>query len=444
MGGGTEMSLACRYRVASRDPKTKIGLPEVMLGIIPGWGGTARLPRLIGATDALPLMLTGKAVSAEAARSLGLVDVLSSPELLVDSAKELIRHRRTRPFVQRAKVWATNIWPVRQILAPIVRKQTAAKVRPDQYPAPFALIEVWRRGGSSITQRLKLEARAVAKLAQTATCRNLIRVYFLQERLKGLGSGADAAIRHVHVIGAGVMGGDIAAWCALRGFDVTLQDREMKFIQPALDRAQELFGKRLKTPERIQPVAARLKADVDGKGIGDADLVIEAIFENLQAKRDLFAKLEAAAKPDALLASNTSSLKLADIARRRFRVSSACTISIRLRRCRWSRSCARIGSMRPTKNVRSRSARRSTNCRCRSRARRVFSSIASSCPICSRRCACSRKACRGRCSTRRQRSSACRWGRSNWPTRSGSTCARRSARKSANSSVWKSRKVSTS
>jgi len=313
MGGGTELSLACRYRIATRDPSTKIGLPEVMLGIHPGWGGSARLPRLIGATDALPIMLTGKALSAEAARSLGVVDTLTSPELLLEGAKELIRHPRQRPFAQRAKAWATNIWPVRQILAPIVRKQTAAKVRPDQYPAPFALIEVWRRGGSSITQRLKLEARSVAKLAKTPTCRNLVRVFFLQERLKGLGAGSDAAIKRVHVIGAGVMGGDIAAWCALRGFDVTLQDREMKFIQPALDRAQDLFVKRLKTPERIQPVAARLKADVDGKGVADADLVIEAIFENLEAKQELYRKTEPSMKAGALLATNTSSIPLDEL-----------------------------------------------------------------------------------------------------------------------------------
>jgi 3-hydroxyacyl-CoA dehydrogenase/enoyl-CoA hydratase/3-hydroxybutyryl-CoA epimerase len=110
MGGGTELSLACRFRVATRDPSTRIGLPEVMLGIHPGWGGTARLPRLIGATDALPIMLTGKALSAEAAKSLGVVDALTSPELLVESARELIRHRPTRPIVQRAKAWATNIW----------------------------------------------------------------------------------------------------------------------------------------------------------------------------------------------------------------------------------------------------------------------------------------------------------------------------------------------
>jgi len=313
MGGGTEMALACRYRVATRDPSTKIGLPEVMLGIHPGWGGTARLPRLIGAPEALQLMLTGKSVGAEQAKSLGIVDKLTSPELLVETAKEMIRHPSKRPLVQRLKGWATNIWPVRQILAPIVRKQTAAKARPDHYPAPFALIEVWRRGGPSVTQRLKLEARSVAKLAATPTARNLIRVYFLQERLKGLGAGVDANITHVHVIGAGVMGGDIAAWCAYRGFNVTLQDREMKYIQPALNRAQEMFKKRLKTPERIKPVSDRLKADVEGKGIATADLLIEAIYENKEAKEDLYRKSEPSLKADALLATNTSSIPLDEL-----------------------------------------------------------------------------------------------------------------------------------
>ncbi len=313
MGGGTELVLACRYRVATRDPSTKIGLPEVMLGIHPGWGGTARLPRLIGAPQALQLMLTGKTVGAEQAKALGLVDVLTSPELLVETAKEQIRHPHGRPFMQGLRAWATNIWPTRQILAPIVRKQAAAKARPDQYPAPFALIEVWRRGGPSITQRLKLEARSVAKLAQTATAKNLIRVYFLQERLKGLGAGADSGIKHVHVTGAGVMGGDIAAWCAYRGFDVTLQDREMKFIQPALDRAQDLFKKRLKTPDRIKPVSDRLKADVDGAGVATADLLIEAIFENKEAKEALYQKAEPTLKPTALLATNTSSIPLDEL-----------------------------------------------------------------------------------------------------------------------------------
>ncbi len=313
MGGGTEMALACRYRVAARDPSTKIGLPEIKLGLHPGWGGTARLPRLIGAPHAMELMLTGRAASAENAKAIGLVDALASPELLVESAKDLIRHRRARPFAQRLVAWATNIWPARQILAPILRKQAAAKARPEHYPAPFALIEVWRRGGSSITQRLKLEARSMAKLAKTPTCRNLIRVFFLQERLKGLAGDTPHGIHHVHVVGAGVMGGDIAAWCALRGFEVTLQDREMKYVQPALDRARTLFEKRLKTKDRIDPALARLKADVEGNGIPSADLAIEAIFENLEAKQALYRNTEPGMKADALLATNTSSIPLDEL-----------------------------------------------------------------------------------------------------------------------------------
>ncbi|MET0226961.1 MAG: 3-hydroxyacyl-CoA dehydrogenase NAD-binding domain-containing protein [Dokdonella sp.] len=313
MGGGTEMALACRFRVASRDPSTRIGLPEVKLGIFPGWGGTARLPRLIGAPAALELMLTGRTASAENAKAIGLVDVLTSPDLLVETAKELIRHPRKRPLLQRATAWATNTWVARQALTPMLVKQTAAKARKEHYPAPFALIEVWRRGGSSVTQRLKLEARGVAKLAATPTARNLIRVFFLQERLKSLAGGAEHGIQHVHVVGAGVMGGDIAAWCALRGFEVTLQDREMKYVQPALDRAKDMFAKKLKTPERIEPALARLKADVEGHGVASADLLIEAIFENLEAKQALYRQAEPSLKADALLATNTSSIPLDEL-----------------------------------------------------------------------------------------------------------------------------------
>ncbi|TCO40321.1 3-hydroxyacyl-CoA dehydrogenase NAD-binding domain-containing protein [Dokdonella fugitiva] len=313
MGGGTELALACRQRVASRDPSTRIALPEVKLGIFPGWGGSARLPRLVGAPAALELMLTGRTASAENAKAIGLVDTLTSPELLVEAAKELVRHPRSRPFKQRATAWATNTWLARQILAPILVKQTAAKVRKEHYPAPFALIETWRRGGSSLVQRLKLEARAVAKLAATPTAHNLIRVFFLQERLKGLAGGAEHGIKHVHVVGAGVMGGDIAAWCALRGFDVTLQDREMKYVQPALDRAKDLFTKKLKTAERVALALARLKADVEGSGIPDADLAIEAIYENAEAKEALYRATEPKMKPGALLATNTSSIPLAEL-----------------------------------------------------------------------------------------------------------------------------------
>ena len=313
MGGGTELILACRQRIAADDDKTRIGLPEVMLGIHPGWGGSARLPRLIGAPEALPVMLTGRALSARRAKSLGVVDRLAHPDELLPEARALLRHPHARPFGQRARAWATNTWLARQILAPVVIKQTAAKVRKEHYPAPFALIDVWKRGGGSIQQRLKLEARSVAKLAETPTAHNLIRIFFLQERLKGQGSGVDPDIRHVHVVGAGVMGGDIAAWAAFKGFEVTLQDREMKYIQPALDRAQALYEKKLKTPEKVEQTRKRLRADVEGNGVAQADLAIEAIFENAEAKEALYATIEPQFTGDEILATNTSSIPLDEL-----------------------------------------------------------------------------------------------------------------------------------
>ncbi|KAA0069068.1 3-hydroxyacyl-CoA dehydrogenase NAD-binding domain-containing protein [Rhodanobacter sp. T12-5] len=313
MGGGTELILACHQRIAADDEKTRIALPEVMLGIHPGWGGTARLPRLIGATDALPLMLTGKSLSARRALELGVVDRIALPAELLAEARLLLRHAPPRPFARRARAWASNTWLARQILAPMMLKQTAAKVRKEHYPAPFAMIDVWKRGGSGIQQRLKIEARSVAKLAKTPTAQNLIRIFFLQERLKSQGSGVEAGIRHVHVVGAGVMGGDIAAWAALKGFDVTLQDREMKYIQPALDRARQLYEKKLKSPEKVEAAIRRLRADVDGNGVASADLAIEAIYENADAKRALYGQIEPQFQADEILASNTSSIPLDEL-----------------------------------------------------------------------------------------------------------------------------------
>ncbi|MEO7053050.1 MAG: 3-hydroxyacyl-CoA dehydrogenase NAD-binding domain-containing protein [Rhodanobacter sp.] len=310
MGGGTELILACSRRIAADEEKTRIGLPEVMLGIHPGWGGTARLPRLIGATDAMPVMLTGKALSARRALGLGVVDAVARPQDLLAEARALLRRAPTRPFARRARAWASNTWLARQILAPVMVKQTAAKVRKEHYPAPFALIEVWKRGGANIQQRLQLEANSVAKLARTSTAQNLIRIFFLQERLKNQGSGIDPAIKHVHVVGAGVMGGDIAAWVALKGFDVTLQDREMKYIQPALDRARKLFERKLKTTEKIDDAMLRLRADVEGSGVAAAELAIEAIYENAEAKEALYAIIEPQFRADEILSSNTSSIPL--------------------------------------------------------------------------------------------------------------------------------------
>ncbi|MEZ5464361.1 MAG: 3-hydroxyacyl-CoA dehydrogenase NAD-binding domain-containing protein, partial [Lysobacteraceae bacterium] len=312
MGGGTELALACTYRVASNDDSTRIALPEVMLGIYPGWGGSVRLPPLVGAPAAMDMMLTGRGLRASQARAIGLVDKRVEQPVLLDAAMTLLQRGASRPIKQRFMGWATNIWPVRQILAPMMQKQVARKAPKAHYPAPYALINTWRSTGGSIDKRLKAEAKSVTKLGSTPTARNLIRVYFLQERLKGLG-GKDHGIKNVHVIGAGVMGGDIAAWCALKGFEVSLQDREQKYIDPAMARAAKLFEKKVRDETKRAATTARLKSDVEGKHVADANLVIEAIYENPEAKKALYEQVEKTLPKDAILTTNTSSIPLTEL-----------------------------------------------------------------------------------------------------------------------------------
>jgi len=192
-------------------------------------------------------------------------------------------------------------------------KQVRGKARKDHYPAPYAMIDIWSSDGASEKTGYEAEARSFAKLMCGSTSRNLVRVFFLQSTLKGQGNKTDKKIEHVHVVGAGVMGGDIAAWCALRGHTVTLQDREQKYIDPALARAKKLFDKRVRDDAKRAETAKRLRADVAGDGVSSADLVIEAIYENLDAKQELYNALEQKMKPGALLASNTSSIRLEEL-----------------------------------------------------------------------------------------------------------------------------------
>ena len=318
MGGGTELALACRCRVATTDDSTRIALPEVKLGIYPGWGGSVRLPDLVGAPAAFDMMLTGRGLSAAAARGIGLVDKTCEPALLLDTALQVLQRGINRPLNQRATAWLSTTWLARQALSPMLVKQVARKARKAHYPAPFALIETWRRNGGSVESRLLAEAKSVAKLAQTPTARNLVRVFFLQERLKNLGSKDGQGtplpnLQRVHVIGAGVMGGDIAAWCALRGFETSLQDQSLAQVQPAIERAHTFYGKKIRQEAKRAAAMARLKADVDGQEVARADLVIEAIYENSEAKRALYAKVEESLPQGSLLSSNTSSIPLTDL-----------------------------------------------------------------------------------------------------------------------------------
>ncbi len=312
MGGGTELALACDYRVASNDDSTRIGLPEVQLGIYPGWGGSVRLPRLIGAPAAMDMMLTGRAVRASKALASGLVDRTVDKAVLVDSAATLALKGHSRALRQRFMGWATNTWPARQVIAPMTLKQVARKAPKAHYPAPYSLVATWKATGGDISRKLDAERKSVARLASTPTARNLIRVFFLQERLKSAG-GKEHGITHVHVVGAGVMGGDIAAWAAYKGFQVTLTDREQRYIDGAMTRAGEMFAKRVRDDAKRPAVAARLKGDLAGDGAATADLVIEAIIENADAKRALYADVEPRMKADALLTSNTSSIRLDEL-----------------------------------------------------------------------------------------------------------------------------------
>ena len=322
MGGGTELALACRYRVMDDGPKTRMGLPEVLIGIVPGWGGAKRMPALIGAAPALDLMLTGRAVDARRAKKLGLVDAATPRRHFENAARRILLEKPARRGPPLSA--AITGWPgVRSIVARMSAKKVAERVRRDHYPAPYAIIDLWKDFGGDVRNVPAEHPGSMRSLFFHPTTKNLIRIFLLQDRLKAMGKESPSPlgegrgggeIRHLHVIGAGAMGGDIAAWSALRGVTVTLQDLAPERVAPAIKRARELFRKRLKQPHLVQAAMDRLIPDVNGNGIARADIVIEAIVENAEVKRKLFAQVEPRMKPDAILASNTSSIPLQELA----------------------------------------------------------------------------------------------------------------------------------
>ena len=315
MGGGLELALACRHRIAVDEESTRMALPEVQLGIVPGWGGMLRLPRLIGPSAALDMMLSGRQIDAKRAKKMGLVDECVPPRVMDDAARSVLksaRPARRPPFMQRLLNG-----PLKTVVAHGARKQLAKKASPAHYPAPYAIIDIWQHFGGNVLAVPAGHPSSFEYLLDQGTARNLVRVFFLQQRLKAIGKEEDSSFapRHVHVVGAGVMGGDIAAWCALRGMTVTLQDQSIERIAPAIRRAAEAFTKKFRGDRKaVRFTLDRLIADPRGDGVRRADVIIEAIFENLEAKHALFRDIESRARPDALLASNTSSLKLEDIA----------------------------------------------------------------------------------------------------------------------------------
>ncbi|MBI5463139.1 MAG: enoyl-CoA hydratase/isomerase family protein [Gammaproteobacteria bacterium] len=313
LGGGLELALACRYRIARDDDSTRLGLPEVRLGIHPGFGGSVRAVRLLGGMKALDLMLSGRTVSARQAKRLGLVDHAVPERHLRTAARETLLNPPAPHRPGRLDALSNHAL-ARPLIAPLLKRKVAQHARPEHYPAPSALIDVWRKHADDPRKMLDAEAASVADLITGPTAQNLVRVFFLQERLKGLARAADCGIKHVHVIGAGVMGGDIAAWCAFSGMTVSLQDQAPERIAPAMGRAAKLYQQKLKDPRRVTAAWDRLIPDHRGRCIERADLVIEAIFEDKDVKQALYRDIEPRLRPDTLLASNTSSIPLEELA----------------------------------------------------------------------------------------------------------------------------------
>lgn len=308
LGGGLELAMACDYRVAIDSEGRTLGLPEVMLGIHPGFGGTVRTVALAGGPAALDLMLTGRSLRPKQARAMGLVDRVTSADRAEGVALHLIRKR---PPLHRAPGWLRllSLPVLRQAVGWAAERKVRGSAKREHYPAPYAVLHLWEAHGGKGSAAYEAEADSIARLFLTPTSRNLVRVFHLRERLRSLVS-AKAPLEQVHVVGAGIMGGDIASYCAGRGLTVTLQDRAAEYVEKALARAKKYFAKRFRGPGQAEEVASRLTMDLEADSAQSTDLVIEAIYEDLDAKRALFADIEPRLKPGALLATNTSSIKL--------------------------------------------------------------------------------------------------------------------------------------
>ena len=312
LGGGLELSLACDYRIALDDPGTRLSLPEIRLGIHPGYGGTVRILRYVNPLVAMDLMLTGRSLDPRGAKKIGLIDHAIPHRHLKNTARKILLSKPAkRKAPKLAKLLNSNL--IRPIVAMQMRKQVSKKAHPDHYPAPYALIDHWSKHYGNEKKMLQHEAHSVAELSITDTAKNLVRVFLLQNELKNLADSKQSPVKHVHIIGAGVMGGDIATWCVTQGLNITLQDLKEESLAKAKARAYKYFKRRLKDRILIKDAIDRFVLDAQGYGLSKADVIIEAIFENKKVKRDLYVAIEPKIKKHALIATNTSSIEIEEL-----------------------------------------------------------------------------------------------------------------------------------
>jgi 3-hydroxyacyl-CoA dehydrogenase/enoyl-CoA hydratase/3-hydroxybutyryl-CoA epimerase len=256
-------------------------------------------------------MLTGKTIDARRAKSLGLVDAVAQERHVGNAVKDAVfgHLKRARPGLVNTIL---NSGAVRGFLSSRMRAEAEKAAPHEHYPAPYALVDLWEKHGGDRAAMLAAERTSFANLMVTPTAQNLIRVFFLREQMKKLAGGGNK-INHVHVIGAGAMGGDIAAWCASQGMRVTLGDMKPEPVAGAMKRAADLFVKIMRKGTDIRDALDRLVPDLDGEGVRNADLIIEAVPEKLELKQKVYAGLEPRMKPGAILATNTSSIPLQDL-----------------------------------------------------------------------------------------------------------------------------------
>lgn len=327
MGGGTEFALACGFRVAAQT--AAIALPEIKLGILPGFGGTQRLPRLVPLETALEMILTGKTVRAKRALSSGLVDRVVSPEGLKQDAIALARQAAADPApLLAARKRKLNGW--RQLLLeknPLGRallfsqaSQRARKTTGGHYPAPPKALEVIRQGLSLPLDRgLEIEAIALGELVVTPECKNLVHVFYLSQRGKK-GAGVEAEplpVKRAAVLGAGVMGGTISWLLADKGIPTVLKDIAPKAVDAGLDHARDLFCKGLKKrglgEEALPEKMKKLAGTTDYEQLAEPDLVIEAVVEKMAVKQAVLAEVEPLLAPQGVFATNTSALSVSEL-----------------------------------------------------------------------------------------------------------------------------------
>ena len=309
VGGGLEIALTFDRLFITSSSKTKLGFPEVNLGIMPGYGGSGRAYGRIGTKAVLDMMVSGRPIGSIDAIKTGLADELvDKPDDLEKSMREwIIGCNGVKPIFTELETAADAT----AIAA--AKDKYLKRLRSDHTPAPAAIIEHVENFGHDKSAMSASEIDVFPNLMVSSASKNLRRVFYLTDAVRKSARG-ESGIKRMHVVGAGVMGGDIAAIGAMAGLDVTLTDMNDAAIVGAIARAKKLFERRLKSDEKVALALARLRTDLDGNGATDADLIIEAVAEKLEVKQAVFKNLEAVSKASAILATNTSAIPLEDIA----------------------------------------------------------------------------------------------------------------------------------